>query len=208
MRRTKEDAEASRRIIIDTAYKFFLEKGYAATNLDDIAKAIKMTRGVIYWHFKSKLDLFLCLINEALDESFNNAKKIYESEEALPEKFKGLLSKDEIGSRSLDLLKSFHPGSKDLDKKTREATLSVIRKKVQTGIDLFVKFISKEQDAGNFRKDIDPEVFIAAFMLLGGILHAQVNKTNPMPLLAIKDKKRNQIVDLLWNGFGSVFETK
>jgi TetR/AcrR family acrAB operon transcriptional repressor len=64
MRRTKEEAEATRAKLLKTALSVFSAKGYAAATLDDIAKAAKVTRGAIYWHFKSKADLYNTLIQE------------------------------------------------------------------------------------------------------------------------------------------------
>lgn len=64
MRRTKEEAAVTRAILLKTALAVFSAKGYAATTLDDIAKAAKVTRGAIYWHFKSKADLYNTLVQE------------------------------------------------------------------------------------------------------------------------------------------------
>ena len=60
-RRTKEDAEKTRIQILETALELFYEKGYSRCTLVDIAKRIGLTKGAIYWHFKSKVDLFLGL---------------------------------------------------------------------------------------------------------------------------------------------------
>jgi AcrR family transcriptional regulator len=64
MRRTKEEAEATRVKLLKMALSVFSAKGYAAATLDDVAKAAKVTRGAIYWHFKSKADLYNTLIQE------------------------------------------------------------------------------------------------------------------------------------------------
>jgi AcrR family transcriptional regulator len=57
-RKTKAEAEQTRRLLLDTAEKVFSEKGVAHSSLDDIAKAASMTRGAIYWHFANKAELF------------------------------------------------------------------------------------------------------------------------------------------------------
>lgn len=57
-RRTKEDAEKTRDMLLDAAEKLFLENGITKTSLDAIAKAAGVTRGALYWHFKDKEDLF------------------------------------------------------------------------------------------------------------------------------------------------------
>ena len=64
MRRTKEEAAVTRATLLKTALTVFSAKGYAAATLDDVAKAAKVTRGAIYWHFKSKADLYNTLVQE------------------------------------------------------------------------------------------------------------------------------------------------
>jgi TetR/AcrR family acrAB operon transcriptional repressor len=64
MRRTKEEAAVTRATLLKTALSVFSAKGYAAATLDDVAKAARVTRGAIYWHFKSKADLYNTLVEE------------------------------------------------------------------------------------------------------------------------------------------------
>lgn len=58
VRRTKEEAEATRIQLLDAAERCFREKGVASTTLDDIAKSAGHTRGAVYWHFENKADIF------------------------------------------------------------------------------------------------------------------------------------------------------
>ena len=58
VRRTKEEAQATRELILDTAEVVFQERGVAHASLNEIALAAGLTRGAIYWHFKDKADLF------------------------------------------------------------------------------------------------------------------------------------------------------
>lgn len=63
-RRTKEDAQKTRQVILDTALKLFCEQGITETSLTDIATLAGVTRGAIYWHFKNKNELFINLWDE------------------------------------------------------------------------------------------------------------------------------------------------
>jgi TetR/AcrR family acrAB operon transcriptional repressor len=58
VRRTKEDALATRERLLDTAEQVFLARGVTRSSLQDIAAAAGVTRGALYWHFKDKADLF------------------------------------------------------------------------------------------------------------------------------------------------------
>ena len=58
VRRTKEEAQATRNLILDTAEVVFHERGVSRSSLNEIAQAAGLTRGAIYWHFEDKADLF------------------------------------------------------------------------------------------------------------------------------------------------------
>jgi len=62
VRRTKQEAEATRSQLLDAAEAVFNAKGVARTSLADIAAAAGVTRGAIYWHFKNKADLFHAML--------------------------------------------------------------------------------------------------------------------------------------------------
>lgn len=57
MRRTKAEAQATREQLLDAAERLFLERGLAATSLQDIARVAGVTRGAVYWHFADKVAL-------------------------------------------------------------------------------------------------------------------------------------------------------
>ena len=63
VRRSKEDALATRQQLLDAAEHVFLAQGVAGTSLNDIAVAAGTTRGAIYWHFKDKADLFNAMMD-------------------------------------------------------------------------------------------------------------------------------------------------
>ncbi len=52
--------------IIDAAIGLWLEKGFAATKLDDVAKAAGVAKGTIYLYFESKEALFQSAMEERL----------------------------------------------------------------------------------------------------------------------------------------------
>ena len=60
----KEQAELTRRRILDAAIKLFAKKGYASTSMTDLAGAVKMTPGVLYWHFDDKEALLAAALEE------------------------------------------------------------------------------------------------------------------------------------------------
>jgi len=76
VRRTKEEALATRHRILDAAEMLFQRCGVSRTSLHDIAQAADVTRGAIYWHFKDKADLFNAMMERAtmpLEESMGSS---------------------------------------------------------------------------------------------------------------------------------------
>ena len=47
----------------------FMTGGYGGTSMDDIVKASGVSKGGIYWHFKSKEEIFLYLVEKGLDRN-------------------------------------------------------------------------------------------------------------------------------------------
>ncbi|MBA2722593.1 MAG: TetR family transcriptional regulator [Methylibium sp.] len=65
VRRTKEEALATRDSILDAAEHLFARDGVSRTSLQHIASACGLTRGAIYWHFRDKGELFNEMMNRA-----------------------------------------------------------------------------------------------------------------------------------------------
>lgn len=57
-------------LIVESATKFFSKFGFYKTTMDEIAKHIHKAKGVLYYYFKSKEDLF----NEVLKQELNIVK--------------------------------------------------------------------------------------------------------------------------------------
>jgi AcrR family transcriptional regulator len=55
-----------RQSIIEAAFETFIEQGYAATRLDDVAKRAGVAKGTIYLHFRDKQALFEELVRSAI----------------------------------------------------------------------------------------------------------------------------------------------
>lgn len=58
VRKTKEEALATRNALLDAAERLFHERGVSGTSLQQIAEAAGLTRGAVYHHFKDKAELF------------------------------------------------------------------------------------------------------------------------------------------------------
>lgn len=66
VRRTKEQALATRSALLDAAERLFHQQGVSRTTLQDIALAAGVTRGAVYWHFADKGALFNAMLERVL----------------------------------------------------------------------------------------------------------------------------------------------
>ncbi|AGP37909.1 hypothetical protein BE04_28225 [Sorangium cellulosum] len=98
MRRTKEEAAATREQILDAALLVFGRKGYSAATLQDVAAEAGLTRGAVYWHFKGKVELYAALVGER----FARANEVFV--EALSPSYSPLESIERLLTRSLEVL--------------------------------------------------------------------------------------------------------
>lgn len=77
-----EKAQRKRDLILDKAKELFIQRGYAATSMDELVKYTGASKGSIYYHFESKEDLFVKLLakqNQDWMESWNEKKARYVS---------------------------------------------------------------------------------------------------------------------------------
>lgn len=63
-------AEQRRAQILAAALGCFSQKGYHAATMDDLVRASGLSKGSLYWHFRSKQDVFLALFEAFEAEMF------------------------------------------------------------------------------------------------------------------------------------------
>jgi AcrR family transcriptional regulator len=66
----------SKEKIIKAAIKVFAAKGYDGTSMDEIARVARLTKPMIYYHFKNKKDLYLYLIESQVERFYNRLQDI------------------------------------------------------------------------------------------------------------------------------------
>lgn len=57
----------SRQEILRTAARLFQQRGYHATSMNDVASALKLSKGGLYHHFQSKDEILFNLMDHAMD---------------------------------------------------------------------------------------------------------------------------------------------
>ena len=88
-------ALATRHTILEKAFEIIYTKGYQTTSIDEIIATTKVTKGAFFYHFKTKDEMGLAIINEIVKPTMQDAfikplqatknpiKEIYEMTKAL-----------------------------------------------------------------------------------------------------------------------------
>lgn len=72
--------------ILDEARLLFLNKGFAATSMQEIADAVGLTKPALYYHFKDKQDLLLAVIGREMKEGWDIFVQLLSSYESLEDR--------------------------------------------------------------------------------------------------------------------------
>jgi TetR/AcrR family transcriptional regulator, acrAB operon repressor len=83
VRRTRDEACATREALLDAAEAVFRHNGVTRTSLAQIAAAAGVTRGAIYWHFRDKGELFGAMVSRAtlpLEAALESAARAQEDD--------------------------------------------------------------------------------------------------------------------------------
>ncbi|GAA0351526.1 TetR/AcrR family transcriptional regulator [Bacillus horti] len=146
--------------IIKAAATVFSKIGYHQASLDLVAEHTGMTKGAVYWHFSSKQDLFLALLEQHLQQQIRLLSIRIEAlltspnprlalEEWLKEQLEGLAENKE----SAGLFMEFVVASRE--KEVRDRLTSLQRDFLQHISEL----IADMQHQGRIRASINPSSF-------------------------------------------------
>ena len=165
----RETVVDSRQEILRTAARLFQQRGYDATSMNDVAAALKLSKGGLYHHFQSK--------DEILFEIMDHAMQI--TEERVVNPVRGIADPEE----RLRALIRLHIGVV-LSPRDREITVMLhenhplppsLRKRINSRKKDYIHFLenlmaevqSKSRNAGQSKARVSPRA--AAFALLGMI---------------------------------------
>ena len=84
---TRETTVDSRQEILRTAARLFQQRGYDATSMNDVAAALKLSKGGLYHHFQSKDEILFEIMDHAMqitdERVVNPVRGIADPEERL-----------------------------------------------------------------------------------------------------------------------------
>lgn len=191
-RKTKQEALETRELILEAALDIFYEKNYSTVTMTDIAAKVNMTKGAVYWHFKSKNDILLQILEGQFLKTERDFMDIY----GIPESLEGLssyyvsvltlLPQDSRHIKIHTLMLRRHEWPEEVQTKV----LALIKNSFEREKIMLEMLLIKAQNENKIRKDIVPAkvaitiaaVFYGLFILkLGGVMPAEfVSHIDPL----------------------------
>jgi AcrR family transcriptional regulator len=80
MSQPKKMSPSKEQEIIAVAARLFKEKGYRATTLEDIAAAVGMLKGSLYYYIRSKEELLYLVVRDPIRQAYNKLEEIVTSQ--------------------------------------------------------------------------------------------------------------------------------
>jgi TetR/AcrR family transcriptional regulator, cholesterol catabolism regulator len=80
MSKSKKMSPSKEQEIVAVAARLFKVKGYRATTLEDIAAAVGMLKGSLYYYIRSKEELLYLVVRDPIRQAYNKLEEIVTSE--------------------------------------------------------------------------------------------------------------------------------
>jgi AcrR family transcriptional regulator len=80
MNKSRKTSPAKEQEIITVAARLFKEKGYRATTLEDIAAAVGMLKGSLYYYIRSKEELLYLVVRDPIRQAYKKLEDIVHSD--------------------------------------------------------------------------------------------------------------------------------
>lgn len=150
--------------VIDAAARIFKEKGYPATSIQDVADAVDILKGSLYYYIDSKEDLLYEVIQEVHDGGLKNLEDGRNEGGNAKERLERFVFRHmSYNAEHLTKMTVFFHDFRSLSDARRS---SIVKER-----DLYDQFlrslIAEGQEEGSIRADVDPK--IAAFWILGAV---------------------------------------
>ena len=78
--------------ILDAALTVLVQNGYEGSRMDDVVNKSQLSKGAIYWYYKSKKDMYLDLVNFWVIRYSATINHLVENDQAAPDQLKSLFN--------------------------------------------------------------------------------------------------------------------
>jgi TetR/AcrR family transcriptional regulator, acrAB operon repressor len=200
MRKTKQDTEISKLRILLAAEEEFCRRGFTAANMDAIARVVGMTKGAIFWHYKSKSDLFKAVMKRAVERVKTIFQEAFSAENLnVVEKCRGVIKqvgKDKAFDVFMVLSEAGNAGGFPQD------VLDEFTKEISEIFRDALKVLEEAKSRGELKPDTDVRDILAALALfMSGFAKFKEQKSLFAPISGHIGS--DSVVDVIFVGLAS-----
>ena len=166
MRDVKEP-EVRRAEIMDAAIKLFTVKGYLNTTTQDIIDEVKISRGLLYYHFKNKEDILYCIIERYSEPLLRQLKSLaYDESKSALEKIRTFITMTTISDKDITFENSILQEAVNLEE-NRYMLDRFYHRLCDCVIECFAHILEQGNKENSFHVDFPKET--ASFLMTGYI---------------------------------------
>jgi TetR/AcrR family fatty acid metabolism transcriptional regulator len=146
-------SEDRKQQIMDAATVVFARQGYEKTRMEDIAREAGLSKGLLYWYFQSKKDLFLELFAVTIEDSVSALRNLGPADETASDRFRFMADslRSTMGKVELtNVATSFF-----IQHRSDESVRKVFNDAYQGYLDIYTGLIGDGITRGEFRDDLD-----------------------------------------------------
>ena len=159
----QEKQDQRKKQILKAALSVIVEKGYERSRMDDIVQSSKLSKGAIYWYFKSKKEVYLSLVNHWVKNYNSGFIENLEKHSTASAQLKGLFDyfmkqfdKDPAAFKILVEFWSLSGRDSDFNDK--------LQKVYSEFLEYIVKIIQDGVDSGEF-KNVNPRITALSILI-------------------------------------------
>jgi TetR/AcrR family fatty acid metabolism transcriptional regulator len=166
----RADVSGERRAqILEAASRVFAKSGVQEARMDDIVQEAGLSKGALYWYFKSKDEIVTAILSRLFQQEFDSWRAILDAEGSARERLI-LLVRHQVSE--LQRIPLFLPLAYEFYARSfRSKTVRVVLKDyLRQVFDILIPLIQQGIDRGEFRATDPEEAVIAIGSLLEGTL--------------------------------------
>jgi AcrR family transcriptional regulator len=178
--RRDEERVARRQAILAAAKRVYAEKGFLAATTEDIAAAARVSVGTIYLYYRSKEDLYVSLLGEAMATFTRELTGILRSRRRPDEKLRAawdfFLRFQKEFPESYRVFFLLH--DRRFPAAIPAATVVALNRAAGRNFALAAQIVREGMDAGLYRKGNPREVVDLMWSLFMGLVHLSETRAN------------------------------
>jgi AcrR family transcriptional regulator len=162
MVKSRKTAPAKEQEIIAAAACLFKEKGYRATTLEDIAAAVGMLKGSLYYYIRSKEELLYLVVRDPIRQAYNKLEAIVNSDAPVTAKItQAIANHVAIFHQHYPHIAVYLHDFHNVMQKLKDNSIEAPKEYQQ----LLAQLLQQGVDSGELRSDLD--VTVAGYAILG-----------------------------------------